>query len=110
MKFLDPTGSGRFSSKHFVELVSHENLSYMAKYDVNLCIVLHGIFEAFESQLTYSLSQVADEIIVEHSAVTPPSSLSDRLQDQGQFIGLMGAMIGPQSEKERQDAFHQYMI
>ena len=98
---MDPTGSGRFSSKLFVELVSHENLSYMTKYDINLSIVLHGIFEAFESQLIYSKNQVTKEIIEEHSQVTPQTSLSERLQDQGQFVGLMGAMIGPQPEKER---------
>jgi hypothetical protein len=50
MRFLDPTGTGRFSSKHFVELAGHENLSYIGKdYSVNLCMVLYGIFEAYES-------------------------------------------------------------
>ena len=63
MKFLDPTGTGRFSSKHFVELVSHENLGYMKDYSVNLSMVLYGIFEAYESQLIYSKTQVAAEII-----------------------------------------------
>ena len=64
MKFLDPTGTGRFSSKHFVELAGHENISYIGKdYSVNLCMVLYGIFEAYETQLLYSKRQVAAEII-----------------------------------------------
>ena len=54
MQFLDPTGTGRFSSKNFVELVSHENLGYLKDYNVNICMVIYGIFEAYESQLLFS--------------------------------------------------------
>jgi hypothetical protein len=110
MKFLDPAGIGRFSSKHFVELVSHENLGYMKDYNVNLCMVLYGMFASYESQLLHAKREVAAEIISEHSQVTPATSLKERLQEQDQFIGLLGAIIGPQPEKEKQDAFHEYMI
>lgn len=94
-KFLDPTGSGRFNSKHFVELVSHENLGYLKDYNINLSIVLYGIFEAYESSLLISKRQIAAEILSEHSQVQPPTSLKARLLDQSQFTGLMGATIGP---------------
>jgi len=73
-------------------------------------MILYGIFEAYESQILFAKREVAAEMIDEHSKVTPKSSLKDRLLDQGQFTSLMGAMIGPQPEQERQDAFHDYMI
>ena len=49
MKFLDPTGSGRFSSKCFVELVSHPNLQNLKDFNVNICMVLSAIYEAYDS-------------------------------------------------------------
>jgi hypothetical protein len=98
MLFLDPTGKGRFSYKQLIELFSHDNILYLKDYSVNLCLLLHAIFEANESQLMFAKTQVADAIIKEHSQVIPATSLKDRLLEKSQFTSLMGATIGPQPE------------
>lgn len=57
---MDPDNTGSFSSKQFIEIVSHYNLIGTLKdFKVNMVLVLHCIYEGLEYGLNSCKTNVA---------------------------------------------------
>ena len=103
MQFLDPENTGKFSSKHFVELASHYNLiATYRDYKINLLLILYCIYEAVEQALNQSKSLLSSHLLSEHNK---NSTSKDDLYTYQYLSNKLVQVCGVTNPKIHQKAF-----